>query len=655
MLGTLSVMRGGALQPLPGSRKARALLAYLALASSPVPRRELCDLLWDSPSDPRGELRWCLSRMRKVLDDEHRCRVVARVDSVHLDLTDSHVDAADVLRASQQRVQLLDLDGARNLLSQIGGVFLEGLEIERCPTFNSWLTLQRRRCRTTHALLLERLSETARGDDAIEYLERWLQLEPFDERVHSLLLKALVARRRLRDAEAHLQAATALFRSEGIDNAGLREAWRSALACIPGVSAVEMPTAASISPAGGGGEVVRWETRRASVAVLSLRNMRSKAAHVVRVPEELLTHEVVTHLTRLRSLWVLTPARAFVTEEHRTAVETARRRLDADYVLHGFVHGCEEQLTVSVELLERRTGRAVWAGTFHNAHLDMCTALDEIGGRIAAGVAGEIEAIERSCALRQPVASLDAWEAYHRALWHVYRFNEGDNEQARHFFGQALRLDPAFARAHAGLSFVYFQNAFQGWAEPEFQIDHALDCAGKSIIEDGRDPASHCALARALWLRGDLDQCVVELKQALELSPHFSLGHYTLAFVQSQAGDPHAAIASSDYSRELSPADPLLFGMLGARAMALVRLGQFEEAADWAARAASRPNAHPHIFAIAACSSALAGKAVDAQSHAAAIRKREPTYNFSAFRSAFRFDTEGESRFAAGARLAGIA
>ena len=92
---------------------------------------------------------------------------------------------------------------------------------------------------------------------------------------------------------------------------------------------------------------------------------------------------------------------------------------------------------------------------------------------------------------------------------------------------------------------------------------------------DDRDPAAHWAMGRALWLRGRHDQSLVELEQAVDLSPNFALGHYTLAFVHSQAGDPNAAIASSDHSRHLSPFDPLLFGMLGARAMALARLGRF--------------------------------------------------------------------------------
>ena len=58
LLGPLTVSRAGAALVLPGSRKVRGLLAYLALAPHPIARSQLCELLWDVPNDPRGELRW---------------------------------------------------------------------------------------------------------------------------------------------------------------------------------------------------------------------------------------------------------------------------------------------------------------------------------------------------------------------------------------------------------------------------------------------------------------------------------------------------------------------------------------------------------------------------------------------------------------------
>jgi tetratricopeptide (TPR) repeat protein len=314
-------------------------------------------------------------------------------------------------------------------------------------------------------------------------------------------------------------------------------------------------------------------------------------------------------------------------------------------------HG--KRLTVTVELVETRTARIVWAEIFNHKLDDAFLVLDEIGNRIVASVANEIETIERNRAILKPPSSLDAWETYHRGLWHMYRFSKPDNERAQHFFETAVRLDPTFARAHAGLSFTHFQSAFQGWAKREPEIDRAFEAAGQSLMADDRDPAAHWAMGRALWLRGRHDQSVIELERTIDLSPNFALGHYTLAFVHSQAGDPRAAIASSDHSRHLSPFDPLLFGMLGARAMALVRLGRFEEAAEWGVKAAARPNAHAHILAIAAFSLALAGRLDEARAYLASIHKTLPRYRVDDFLTAMRFEPEGEKLFREGAKRIG--
>ena len=86
MLGRLRVHREGVALTLPASRKVRALLAYLALAPRPLSRSHLCELLWDVPNDPRGELRWCLSRIRTLVDEEGWPHVVTSGDTIWLDL-----------------------------------------------------------------------------------------------------------------------------------------------------------------------------------------------------------------------------------------------------------------------------------------------------------------------------------------------------------------------------------------------------------------------------------------------------------------------------------------------------------------------------------------------------------------------------------------
>jgi DNA-binding SARP family transcriptional activator len=642
LLGPLTVSRGGAALVLPRSRKARALLAYLALIPHPVTRTQLCELLWDGPSDPRGELRWCLSRIRSVVDDPSHARVLTAGDTIGLDLTDCFIDAREIERAMRQGVGTLGVERLRALHVLFTGELLEGLQLDRHPAFTAWLVAQRRRFRGYHVAVLEHLV-AAGGDEVFGYLEAWLHLTPFDPRVHEALLCALARAGRIREGEEHLAAAERLFEADGLDQTPLREAWQVARSRAEAGAPLRIEGIAADAgllrlPEGG-----LVEPRRASVAVMPF--VDQAAGTIPGGSADGLVHDIITRLAKLRSLFVIAQGTVFALRERRVAPEEAGRMLDVDYVASGSFYCQGHRLAVSVELAETRTARIVWAEVFNQKVDDTFAVLDDIGNRIVASIASEIESIERNRAILRPPSSLDAWETYHRGLWHMYRFNRDDNERAQHFFSAAVRRDPTFARAYSGLSFTHFQKAFQGWAERTQEIERAYATAGQSLIVDERDPAAHWAMGRALWLQGRQDESIVELESAIDLSPNFALGHYTLAFVQSQAGDARAAIRASDHSRHLSPFDPLLFAMLGARAMALVRLGRFDEAARWAVKGAMRPNAHAHVRAIAAYSLALAGRTDEARSQLGAIHDALPQYTVEDLLRAMRFDAAGASLF----------
>src|SRR4051795_558697 len=69
LLGELTVLRDGEVLPLPPSKKTRALLGYLVATGRPQRREKLCTLLWEVPDDPRGALRWSLSKLRGLVDE----------------------------------------------------------------------------------------------------------------------------------------------------------------------------------------------------------------------------------------------------------------------------------------------------------------------------------------------------------------------------------------------------------------------------------------------------------------------------------------------------------------------------------------------------------------------------------------------------------
>ncbi|MFO1113091.1 MAG: BTAD domain-containing putative transcriptional regulator [Rhodospirillales bacterium] len=230
LLGPLAISRDGTPVALPASRKVRALFAYLALAPHQVTRSRLCELLWDVPNDPRGELRWCLSKIRRLVDQPGRRRLDAHADTVKLDLGDCHVDAAEITRATGEGLAILPVERLRALAALFAGDLLDGLEIDRNPAFNTWLLAQRRRFRDCHTAIREHLAARVGGEEVFRHLDTWLQLAPFDLRVHKALLDALARHGRIREGEEHLAATTRLFEAEGLDTGPLRTAWGSARA-----------------------------------------------------------------------------------------------------------------------------------------------------------------------------------------------------------------------------------------------------------------------------------------------------------------------------------------------------------------------------------------------------------------------------------------
>ena len=661
MLGHMTVSRDGAPLALPSSRKVRALIAYLALAPRAVTRSQLCELLWDVPNDPRGELRWCLSKARGILDEPGRQRIQTQGDTVALDLTDCSVDAIEISRVIEKGVASFAPERLRKLCSLFAGDFLEGLEIDRSPQFHGWLVAQRRRFRGCQTAVLEHLAGSASGDEVFGYLEQWLELAPFDQRVHELLLNALGRGGRIREGEEHLAATIRSYEAEGLDSAPIRDAWRSARARpappapLAAVASTVVPTPppAPVSPASNPDGIATGSPRRASVAIMPFVD-RAATRGAPRGLADALAHDVIIRLAKLRSVFVIAQGTVFALHDRSIGSEEAGRMLNVDYVVSGSMHRHERRLSVTVELAETRSARIVWTEVFDHKLDDALLVLDEIGNRIVASVASEIETVERNRAILKPPSSLDAWEAHHRGLWHMYRFNHADNERARHYFEMAVRLDPTFARAFAGLSFTHFQNAFQGWARRDVEMERRLRrCRTKP---HGRRPRPGGALGHGAGALAARKPGRVGERVGAGDRPEPELRSRPLRTrVRPLAGWRSAR--GSRLRRSLAPAspfDPMLFAMLGARAMALVRLEKFDEAADWAVKAAARPNAHAHIRAIAACCLSLADRRDEATALVGSIHKTLPKYSVDDFLAAFRFGADGTALFRKGAKSIGI-
>ena len=638
LLGPLAATRQGREIAMPPSRKVRALLGYLALAPRPVLRAHLCELLWDVADDPRSELRWCLTKLRGVIDDAQRRRLVCAGQWIGVDRSHLEIDAVTFSRGIEEALSQGSLADLKSLAGMIEGDLLEGLAVDRSPMFDNWLRGQRHRFASWHSRALARIASLL-PDDADEIfavLRKRIGLAPFEEKAHIDLMSALTARGHIAEAEHHLATTVSLYQREGLDAKPLHDAWRAARGIRPTV-APETRLPAFPEPSGNR-PLRQLSTRRASVVVMPFEGSTPVEQGIA----DGLAYDITVGLAKLRSLAVIAQGTTFALRNRGIRGVEAAALIGADYLATGSVSATGSRIRIGLQLCACHNERILWADKYDWRGDDAIQAPGTIATRIVSCLEAEIQLAECNSAILKPPESLDAWQTLHRGLWHANRFTASDNDEAQRLFRRAIAMDATFSRAYAALSFTHWQNAhtFRPAAK-QAETDRAFDAAGRALQADSRDPASHCAIGRALWLREEESASLDALKDAVALSPSFATAHYMRSFVEAQTGDPAAAVLASDVARELSPFDPMLFAMCAARAFALVRLGRFEEAAEWAMRAARKPNAHVHVHGLAALIFAVAGNLEDALREVCVTRRQRPSYAVDDFLSHYRvLDTE---------------
>jgi DNA-binding SARP family transcriptional activator/TolB-like protein len=627
LLGPLQVFQNEARRPQPTSRKVRALLAYLAMAPRPVTREKLCELFWDAVDDPRRELRWCLSKLRPLVDGPTTTRLIADRKQVWIDTNSLYVDALFVTRTAQKTLTRAAPNDLRSLLALFRGDFLEGVSAVTAPSFENWLASQRHRFGQLRQQLLERLSVVLppESDDRIEVLRECIEVAPFDEAVHIELVRVLLSRRLYAEAERQIDASVARFQTEGIDPASLKVAFAAAQRSFSRPVSISSVAAARFEAPSG----------RQAVATHgpTLLLMPFTAAPENLADADSVTSDIIFGFAKLRSIRVIARGTAFSLRSQTPAA--AATLVNAQYVASGHLRRDGKKYLVSVELIDPKSDRIFWADEFSCNAVDSFSAPPLLTTRIVSGLDAEIHVIERNRTLLMPPASLDAWQAYHLGLSRMYHFTSDSNREAQQFFARAIALDPTFSRSYAGLSFTHFQNAFHLHVrESEREIASAIETAEQALQADPSDPAAHCAIGRALWLQHAHDGAVGELNQSIRLSPNYAFAHYSLAFVQCQTGDPGHAIDAADIAAQLSPLDPMMFGTHRVRTFALLRLGKIQEAADCAALVGRHAGDHFHAHAVAALTLAAAGRIEEARAARQRISALRPDYNFRQFTEA---------------------
>ena len=217
VLGPLSVQRDGEAVRLPQSKKTRGLLAYLAITGRSHRRDRLCSLLWDVADDPRGALRWSLSKIRPVVDSEEKRSLVADRESVELALEDMALDWRWVRKELSSGIDEISTERLVQLESVFEGELLEGLDLIDFDEFTAWCAAEREHARSLHTkvlhTLVERLASTP--DESLGFARELVRIDPMNEQARARLIQLLVLAGRRNEAKSQYESASRLLSELG--------------------------------------------------------------------------------------------------------------------------------------------------------------------------------------------------------------------------------------------------------------------------------------------------------------------------------------------------------------------------------------------------------------------------------------------------------
>lgn len=217
LFGDFRVLENGVPLDLPPSKKARALLAYLIVTERPQRREHLCELFWDTPHDPKGSLRWALSKLRAVFDEDHLVRFQADRERVSFDISGltqhiSHIQAILDKPAPQK-------DELFNLKALLDREFLAGLDLSRMDQFASWLAEQRENAQRLKGRVIQTCltCEGLTPEDDLELSREWLDCQPYDALAAKQLLSTLKKQNLNLEAQKLEANLTSRFKEAGLD------------------------------------------------------------------------------------------------------------------------------------------------------------------------------------------------------------------------------------------------------------------------------------------------------------------------------------------------------------------------------------------------------------------------------------------------------
>jgi adenylate cyclase len=338
------------------------------------------------------------------------------------------------------------------------------------------------------------------------------------------------------------------------------------------VTLTESSTAASVSSAGNsGGRPEQRNNKIRSIAVLPFADLSAEGdqEHF----SDGIAEEILNALSKVGSLHVPARTSCFAFREANLDAREIGKRLGVEALLDGSIRKVEKRLRINVELIDASNGYQLWSERFDREIEDIFAIQDEIARSVLESLGLALTEREEFRFLKPSTTNIEAYEFYLRGRKLYHKWTRQSVEFARQMFERAVKTDPSFAAAWAGLANTYV-DLFR-WGRNPRDLEEAQHASEQALKLDPNSAEGHVSVGQALAIQRRFAEAAVAFERAIEQDPTLVEAFYLYGRMLFESGDPEKSAKLFEKAQRVRPDDYRSRCFL---AMALTELGRHDEA-----------------------------------------------------------------------------
>ncbi len=254
-------------------------------------------------------------------------------------------------------------------------------------------------------------------------------------------------------------------------------------------------------------------------------------------------------------------------------VKTIGRELGVRYIMEGSVRKFQDNLRITVQLIDVESDRQLWAESYKGKLEDVFDIQEQVSKQIVDALMLKLSPKEKVVLTKRSTLNAEAFDCYLRARNYLYRRTKKNLEFAIQLFQKAIELDPRYASAYAGLGEAY-ATLHNDYDSKEIWLDKAIESSFKALMYDPSLSEAYAALGLSYFSKKLIDEAITSTKKAIELDPANFVAYWILGRIYHTTDRDSEAIDLYKKAVELNPDFHTAYGDLR---MIYERLGEKEK------------------------------------------------------------------------------